>query len=593
MLELTDPIKQKESDESPIPVSCTGLFSHRALLLALTLLVVATFANSLNGDYVYDDHRVVQANPLLGHWDRLTLTHIFTRDYWGAYNTSEGEQPNESLYYRPIVHFLEMATYEVAGQKAVLWHVVSILLHLVATLLAFFIANQSLAAITSLEKEKRRLMSTFAAAMFAIHPAQSEVVAWISAASTSLVAVLIFGAFLCYLKYRGTGRRRYLATGILLYASALLTKETAIGLSIIVVTYELFVFGRTQNLAERVRSSLRMALPFVSVMGIYFVIRHAILHILFGEVRSLNFPEDASLTLVDNLRTLPALLMGYLKLAISPYNHSLMYDFNYVHSLDARSFWLPVSILFLAMTALAYFWRRIPEVRVAAIWMVIPLLPHLNTRGFLSEEIMHDRYLYKSMLGFGMMLVILLVKAGQSQRWRLSGSRIAIASLLILFALCMQTVIQNTHWQNDQTVWNWSSRYAPNSRIVHISLGMLAEKNGRLQEAFQEYDKALRINTDTLDALNNEAFVYARVGNWGKATRNFEHIVALTPNKALAHFNLSFTYAMQKDYTAAAREQKKAIELDPDGVRATEWRLNLSQLERLVAAHKGEEKYSQ
>lgn len=304
----------------------------------------------------------------------------------------------------------------------------------------------------------------------------------------------------------------------------------------------------------------------------------------------MNFPEDASLTLADNLRTVPALLTGYMKLLVFSYNHSMMYDFSYVRSLDVGSFWLPLSGLIAAIATLAYFWRSIPELRVAAIWIIFPLLPHLYTRGFLSEEIMHDRYLYKSVFGFGMLAAILMVKAGKSQRLHLPGSRVAIVSLLIILALGMQTIVQNMHWQNDQMLWTWSARRAPNSRIVHIALGMLAEKSGHLQEAFREYDTALRINPDTVDALNNEAFVYARMGDWNKAAQNFEHIVALTPDKALAHFNLSFAYAVQKNYTDATKEQRRAIELDPNGVHADEWRMNLSQLEKQLATTKGAEK---
>jgi Tfp pilus assembly protein PilF len=590
MLKPSDWSKRQELDGTPVTASSRNLISHRVLVVALSLLVVAAFANSLNGDFVYDDHRVVQANPLLGHWDRLTLTHIFTRDYWGAYNTSEGEQPNESLYYRPVVHLLEMITYEVAGKNARLWHLASLFLHLVATLLSFFIADKSLGVITNMEKEKRLLMSAFAAAMFAIHPVQSEVAAWVSAASTSLVAIFIFGAFFCYLNYRESGRRRYLAAGIILYVWALLTKETAVGLLMIVAAHELIVFRRPRAIAERVRISLRMVLPFASVIITYFAIRYGILHIFFGEFRSMNFPEDASLTLADNLRTVPALLTGYMKLLVSPDTHSLMYDFSYVRSLAVGSFWLPVSVLILAIAALAYFWRSIPELRVAAIWIIFPLLPHLYTRGFLSEEIMHDRYLYQSVFGFGILAAILMVKAGKSQRLHLSSSRVAIVSLLIILALGMQTVVQNMYWQNDQMLWNGAARHAPNSRIVHIALGMLAEKSGHLQEAFREYDTALRINPDTIDALNNEAFVYARMGDWNKAAQNFERIVALTPDKAVAHFNLSFAYAVQKNYTDATKEQRKAIELDPNGVHADEWQMNLSQLEKQVATTKGAEK---
>jgi len=84
--------------------------------------------------------------------------------------------------------------------------------------------------------------------------------------------------------------------------------------------------------------------------------------------------------------------------------------------------------------------------------------------------------------------------------------------------------------------------------------------------------------------MNNAAFVQARLGQWDQASRYFERIVSLTPNKAVAHFNLSFAYAVQKRYEDAAREQGAAIDLDPGGPRANEWRARLAQLEKIIAA---------
>ena len=96
----------------------------------------------------------------------------------------------------------------------------------------------------------------------------------------------------------------------------------------------------------------------------------------------------------------------------------------------------------------------------------------------------------------------------------------------------------------------------------------------------REYEAALKLNPDIIDALNNSAFVYARSGHWPEATRNFERIVSLTPDKASAHFNLSFAYSVQKRYAEAVSEQRRAIELDPNGKGADEWRMRLEQLEK-------------
>src|SRR6185503_8944723 len=166
---------------------------------------------------------------------------------------------------------------------------------------------------------------------------------------------------------------------------------------------------------------------------------------------------------------------------------------------------------------------------------------------------------------------------------RLTRRSIACASVLIISAMCLKTAAQNRQWLNEEALWAWSAEHAPNSRVVHLALGALAENKHDAEGAVREYEAALRINPDIIDALNNAAFVYARSGRWQEATRKFERIVSLTPDKAIAHFNLSFAYAVLKRYVEAAREQKSALDLDPTGVRAEEWRTRLDQLKQAQA----------
>jgi tetratricopeptide (TPR) repeat protein len=212
-----------------------------------------------------------------------------------------------------------------------------------------------------------------------------------------------------------------------------------------------------------------------------------------------------------------------------------------------------------AGSSLLWWGRRTPEIRIAAIWMLLPLLPHLNTRVFTSEEIVHDRYLYLSMVGVGLLLSVVAQKA--AERLRLSSiGRLSIASV-ILIVLCAATISQNAQWQNESTLWRYAAAHAPNSRVSRMALGILAESRKDYENAVEEYGAALRINPDILDALNNQAFAYAHLGRWNEATANFERIVELMPNKAGAHMNLSVAYSMQKRLADAEREKQKAIEL--------------------------------
>jgi len=321
-------------------------------------------------------------------------------------------------------------------------------------------------------------------------------------------------------------------------------------------------------------------LPFTLVVFGHMTLRYLVLKVMFGRIFNLNFPDDASLTLVDNLRTLPALLIAYAKLVFLPTDLSLMYDFGYVRSFGFASFWMPLLVLLVAGLILIRFSRRVPAVKLAIIWMVLPLLPHLNTRVFVSDEIIHDRYLYLSILGAGLLIASSMVQAKKSSWLRLPAKSITGAAVTVLLVLSLLTGLQNKRYQNTEALWQDVAAHAPNSRIAHMELGRLAESKQDPAGALREYEAALKLNPDIIDALNNSAFVYARGRHWLEATRNFERIVSLTPDKAVAHFNLSFAYSVQKRYAEAVSEQRIAIELDPNGKRADEWRVRLEQLEK-------------
>ena len=587
----TDPPSQPERDEceagsnnsvSPVDsIKSFDLTSRPLLAVGLVLLVFAAFANSLQGDFVYDDRELIVTNQLAGCWDRATLLRVFAHDSWAALRP-DYTGTSLSVYYRPIFILVLMIGQAVAGQDAATWHILILLLHSVATIATFCVLEKSLVWVSAFEARDRRLVSAVAAGVFAIHPAQVESVAWISGLVNPLGAIFILAAAYSYLKYRESDRFRLLAFALGFFALALLVKETSLVLVLIVAAYELVAMNHGSPLSARVRYSMLRIVPFACITAAYFALRYSVLRTFFGRSLDNDFPDDAMLTLADNLRTLPALLVGYLKIAFLPMNHSLIYDLGYVKSMSLTSFWLPLVLLAGVAALLVYLSRRMPEVRLAAIWIVIPLLPHLNTRAFVSDEIIHDRYVYLALAGIGLLISTLIFKA--VRRIRASTYAWAAVATVLLALLSLATVAQNRVWRSETNLWRNAARHAPNSRIVRLAVGTLAEREQDFDAALHQYESVLAIHPDVVDGLNHAGFVYARQRRWPEATRNFERIVAITPDKAIAHFNLSFAYAVQKRYSEALREQRLAIDLDPNGARVEEWRLRLAQLEKSMAA---------
>ena len=514
---------------------------------------------------------------------------VFTRDLWAVLRPEGAGDQLESMYYRPVFSLFVMAGLVAAGHSELRWHLIAVLLHAIATLLVFHVLEKSLSGLNTVLDSQRVPMAGLAAAIFAVHPLQSESVAWVSAISTTLNTVFVLAAFSCYLAYRQAGNRHgarakmmlVLGASLLLLLGAL-TKESALALVLVIAAYELFVFNRNAALSGRIRSAAVNLVPFLVAGSAYVGLRYNALRVWLIPSTNMNFPDDAALTLVDNLRTLPALLLGYMKLVVFPFGLSMLYDVGYVRAWAVASFWLPLLVVVAIAGLLLYFSRKSSAAKLGLIWIAMPLLPNLNTRVFVSEEIIHDRYMYLSVAGAGLLLAAAL--ADVARRGRIGRTAALWGSGILLGALATITMAQNRFWLNDAVVWSHAAAHAPNSRIVHIALGLAAEGRQDLDGALREYDLALQINPNVIDALNNAAFVYAHQGRWPLAAGNFERIVTLTPDKALAHFNLSVAYAAQGRTADEMRELAAAIQLNPEGRQTDEWRARLRQLGNLRMA---------
>jgi hypothetical protein len=157
----------------------------RFLLLAAAL---AAFGASLGSGFHFDDYAIFSDPVLTFPWGWLQV--------WGWRQT------------RPLTYFTFWLNYQTGGQDALGYHVLNLLLHLGAVLMAYECLRRLL-------PERAALV---AAALFAVHPLQAEAVNYVWGRSIVLAALLCFAALLCWI----TGRPW---AAVAWFAAALLAKE--------------------------------------------------------------------------------------------------------------------------------------------------------------------------------------------------------------------------------------------------------------------------------------------------------------------------------------------------------------------------------
>jgi protein O-mannosyl-transferase len=181
----------------------------KVLLTTLVLATAVLYSGTLFFQFVWDDGPQIVDNPLIRSWH--SLSRVLVSDLW--YHVTR-----QQVYYRPLFVAWSILNYALVGLRPWGWHLGAILLHLGATLAVFWLSRR-----LGLEYWTAAL----ATLIFALHPVHIECVAWISAASDSMVtmfAALAFVAFLNARKPDGTRKVAWRVASLVLLACALLTK---------------------------------------------------------------------------------------------------------------------------------------------------------------------------------------------------------------------------------------------------------------------------------------------------------------------------------------------------------------------------------
>ncbi|MFQ5489322.1 MAG: tetratricopeptide repeat protein [Phycisphaerae bacterium] len=103
---------------------------------------------------------------------------------------------------------------------------------------------------------------------------------------------------------------------------------------------------------------------------------------------------------------------------------------------------------------------------------------------------------------------------------------------------------------------------------THFAAALLFEQNGQWQKAVAQYQKAVAVNHQYVEAYAHMGMLLGRLGRHSEAEIALRRAVQLKPDSARMRNNLGYEYALQKRWMDAEAELNNAIELKPDFARA-------------------------
>jgi len=587
------------ADQSGLLSSLQRLSPARAILL-ICLFSFLAYANSLGGDFVFDDTDQIVENQNIRSWENLAkafTTHVWAfRERPGALNV-----PPPLPYYRPLFSVMLTVEYHLFGLWPQGWHLVSLLLHVLCAAGVFYLI---------LLMSGRNLVALFASILFAVHPVHAESVSWISGMTDPLFGVFFLASFCLYLKARSSGERgsanrRALGLSLVMFVLAAFAKETALSLVVLVFGYELIETSRQKT--ERLITATKRALPYAAVALIYLVPRYLVL----GELMWKN-PQAPDRPLAYTLLTLPFVLWSYVAHLLWPLGLSVTYNTHFVTSVMSPRFLLPAAALGLALAALLFYRKRVGrEVWQALLLVFAPLLPVLNLGQVSQEEyLVFDHYLYLSVAGFAYLVATGIFKAGgfesRVSEKRIAGlSRAAVSTTVFAvtaLAFTAAAARENRPWANSYSLWSnvarvrpayWAAHYnaglslldakrfdealasleratalKPDEPNVLAALGRSYDGRGETSSAVTSFKRAIDINPEMFESFNGLGEVYFKNKDYVLAETNFAAALRLNPEASASRFNLGLSYARQGRYSDATRELERVVQATPDDALA-------------------------
>lgn len=552
------------------------------LTWGLFLLGFLLYANTFGHQYALDDAIVIYDNEFTVKGVE-GIGDILKYDTFRGFFKVEGkDQLVTGGRYRPLTLILFALQVEFFGQNPFIGHLVNALLY---GLLVVLIYKLILLFFKREKSEKAQWIALATAALFAVHPVHTEVVANIKGADE--IVTMLGGLAAIYFSLRAFDSGKW--TGHLLAAGlfflGLMAKENAITL-VAVVPLAYFFFRDVPPL-----KTIPLTLPFLVVALVFIAIRGAVLGWGLGEP-SLELMNNPFVKLADNrwvpfsagekMATIFYTLGKYIQLLIFP--HPLTHDY-YPRQIPIMTFAQPDALasLLLYLGLLGYaIWGLLRKKALSfGVWFYLLTLSIVSNIVFPIGTNMGERFIFMPSLGFSLAVVMLLYQL-KDKKTDLKPL-VTWGGALILAVFAILTLVRNPVWKNNYTLFTTDVNTSPNSAKLQNSAGgetieyaiTLTDENMRnvqLEKAVGHLKEAIRIHPTYKNAylLLGNAHNYLR--RYDESLSYYDVALKLDPNYPEALRNRAVTYRDAGKYAGETQQNpvkaesylQKALEALPN-----------------------------
>lgn len=445
-------------------------FSASTIAIGVILvMIVLCYGNALGNGFVFDDNDQVLSNKLLRSFSNIPA--VLTESY------------------RPLRNLSFVFDFAIWGEKPFGFHLANVLIHAANATLVFVIVRRMTGVVVT---------AAIAALIFVAHPLQPDAVTYVSGRRDVLFSLFYLASFYCYLNYHRGRSRAHLILFLVCWVLSLMSKEMAASLPAFIFVWSFCELWneRAGSWPRRMWEAFRGA--FMRDRWLYIALSVAVSGYGYYMVFIKGGSTRVGLTgftywggsFLTNMLTAVTVQAWFLKQLVFP-TPVVQYLGAFPIATTLMDWRVIVSILAVCLVLVAGFVllnrNRLMSFAIFSYFVLLlpvsQIIPH--------HELLADHYLYLPMMSFGLFAGLLVQKiAIRSERARRFAYGFAAVALIVL---AVMTVVRNTNWKDEFTLWQANYKEAPNSiRAVGNLAGMYASRNQN--KAVELYRRCLEID---------------------------------------------------------------------------------------------------
>lgn len=531
-----------------------------ALASVVIIVVAAAYWPVIHADFVWDDWPSFHDEPWLTQGD--LWKHYIFRNF------------NSWIYYfRPLVVAFFAIQVRAFHSTPGPMHAVSLAIHLIDTALVGALSWQC-AKLAKTPFKTRAWMTALCMALYGLHGAMIETVAWIGCQFDLITTMLMLAGLIANMVIRHRAIRA--ASLALIFFLAACAKESAISFPLLLVVFDWLIVnqGDREGLFKALGALIRRNwIAYVAILiagSIYLIFRHWALGTITQGL------EADPLSLFSRLQEICFIYLRYWKIILWP-----IAGMNPIHPIDTASvttLTLPALITTTAgvIVFLAGFYAAVKHASPLGCMVMaatVSLLPVLRIiPGHFERSLYHERYATTALAALCAMLP-LLYKSIPTLRQSLART-VAASVLAGLVFLWLAFSIINIRiilpmWSNDVNLWRWAFSSYPHASQAKDNLLYAYVKTRDYDAARAFSDEVLEDPAPCLNCMFKIAELAMLNNDIPRATKALERArqsPLLVTDKAVLHTYYRYIgelLIMEHKLDVAEQIIRTSISLDP------------------------------